>query len=126
MIKGGGPHGATLGLLEYLSQSYNSADMVNEADRYKFVDDFTVLEIMNLLTVGITSYNIKQYVTSDVPAHNQFIPAKNLESQNWLDNINIWTTDQKMMINEKKTKNMKYNFTDKYQFSTRLLLNKKM
>ena len=43
MIKGGGPHGATLGLLEYLSQSYNSADMVNEADRYKFVDDLTVL-----------------------------------------------------------------------------------
>ena len=58
MIKGGGPHGATLGLLEYLSQSNNSADMVNEADRYKFVDDLTVLDIVNLLTVGIKSYNI--------------------------------------------------------------------
>ena len=28
-----------------------------------------------------------------------------------------------MMINEKKTKNMIFNFTVKYQFSTRLLLN---
>ena len=43
-IKGGGPQGATLGILEYLSQSNNSADCVNPMDRFKFVDDLTVLE----------------------------------------------------------------------------------
>ena len=38
-IKGGGPQGATIGLLEYLSQSNNSADMINESERFKFFDD---------------------------------------------------------------------------------------
>ena len=73
-IKCGGPQGATLGLLEYLSQSNNSADCVQVADRFKFIDDLTILEIVNLLTVGITSYNLKMQVPSDLPTHNQFIP----------------------------------------------------
>ena len=64
---GGGPQGATLGLLEYQSQSNKSADCVNVADRFKFV---------NLLTVGMSSYNIKEQIPSDIPSHNQFIPLK--------------------------------------------------
>ena len=80
-IKGGGPQGATLGLLEYLSQSNNSSDCVDVKDRFKFVDDLSILEIVNLLTVGITSFNIKQQVRADIPSHNQFIPAQNLQSQ---------------------------------------------
>ena len=122
-IFGGGPQGATLGILEYLSQSNNSADVVSQDDRFKFVDDLTILEIVDLLTVGITSYNLKLHVPSDIPVHNQYIPANNLESQNWLDVINQWTLDQKMVINEKKTKNLIFNFTDNYQFSTRIKLN---
>jgi hypothetical protein len=55
--------------------------------------------------------------------HNQYIPAGNLKSQGWLDGINKWTKEQKMLINEKKTKNLIFNFTEKYQFSTRLWLN---
>jgi hypothetical protein len=121
-IKGGGPQGATLGLLEYLSQSNNSADCVGVADRYKFVDDLSILEIINLLTVGITSYNLKQHMPSDLPTHNQFIPAQNLKSQEWLDTIDEWTMKQKMVINEKKTKTMLFNFTENYQFTNRLML----
>ena len=34
-LNGGGPQGATLGILEYLSQSNNSADNVNVEDRFK-------------------------------------------------------------------------------------------
>ena len=88
IIRGGGPQGATLGLLEYLSQSNKSADCVDVKDRFKFVDDLTILEIVNLLTIGITSMNMKQTVPSDLPSHNQFIPAQNLQSQKWLDQIN--------------------------------------
>ena len=110
-VAGGGPQGATLGLLEYLSQSNNSADCVSESDRFKFVDDLSVLEIVNLLTVGITSFNLKLQVPSDIPQHNQYIPAENLKSQNWLNSINDWTLNQKMLINEKKTKTMIISFT---------------
>ena len=104
-INGGGPQGATLGLLEYLSQSNHSADMVNKDDRFKFIDDLSVLEIVNLLTVGLTSFNLRQQVPSDVPQHNQFIPPESLESQKWLNEINDWTIRQKMVVNEKKSIN---------------------
>ena len=59
-VKGGGPQGATLGILEYLCQSNDCSDLVSLEDRFRFVDDLTVLEIVNLLTVGIT-YNIIQH-----------------------------------------------------------------
>ena len=122
IIKGGGPQGATLGLLEYLSQSNDSANCVNVADRFKFVDDLSILEIVNLLTVGITSFNIKQQIPTDIPTHNQFIPPENLDSQEWLNQINEWTKKKKMQINSKKTKTMIFNFTDRFKFSTRLVL----
>ena len=121
-INGGGPQGATLGILEYLSQSNNSADCVNQEDRFKFVDDLTVLEMVNLLTIGISSFNIKSQVPSDIISSNQYIPPINLKSQGYLDQINQWTKNQKMVINQKKSKTMIFNFTHKYQFSTRLRL----
>ena len=121
-IKGGGPQGATLGILEYLSQSNKCANFVSEQDKFRFVDDLSVLEIVNLLTVGLTCYNLKQHVPSDLPSHNQFIPAENLQSQYWLNEINEWTENQKMKINETKTKSMIFNFTNNFQFTTRLTL----
>ena len=121
-INGGGPQGATLGILEYLSQSNNSSDCVGQDDRYKFVDDLTVLEIVNLLTIGLSSFNTRNQVPNDIGEHNQFIPPENLKSQTYLNEINSWTTKQRMLINKKKTKTMVFNFTDKYQFSTRLSL----
>lgn len=87
------------------------------------MDDLTTLEIVNLLTVGITSFNLKQQVPNDIPTHNQYISPENLKSQEYLNTINKWTTNQKMIINQKKTKTMLFNFTDKYQFTTRLSLN---
>ena len=65
-INGGGPQGATLGILEYLSQSNNNADCVNLEDRFKFIDDLTILEIVNLLTIGISCFNVKSQVPSDI------------------------------------------------------------
>ena len=104
-MPGGGPAGANLGLLEYLSQSNNNADCVEKDDRYKFVDDLTILEIVNLLTVGMSSFNVRSQIPNDIPDHNQYIASTNLKSQEFLDNINQWTIKQKMKINQKKTKN---------------------
>ena len=110
---------------EYLAQSNNSADIVNESERFKFLDDLSILEIVNLLTVGLTSFNLKMQVPNDIGPHNQYIPSHNLKSQEWLDWISEWTTNQKMMINGQKSKCMIFNFTDKYQFSTRLSIEDK-
>ena len=51
------------------------------------------------------------------------IPPKKLESQDYLNKIKICTTEQKMKINENKTKVMIFNFIHNYQFTTRLELN---
>ena len=122
-LKGGGPQGSTFGIWEYLSQSNDNANCVDESERFKFVDDLTFLEIIYLLNVGLATYNVKQHVPSDIPTHNQIIISDNLKSQEHLNVINDWTKKKKMKINEKKTKNMIFNFTKKFQFTTKLAVN---
>ena len=117
---GGGPQGSTFGLWEYLSQSNDNANCLDEKDRFKFVDDLTFIEIIYLLNVGLSTYNVRQHVPSDVPSHNQIIPAEHLKTQKHLGAINKWTKKQKMKLNIKKTKSIIFNFTKKYQFSTKL------
>ena len=94
---------STIGLLEYIRQSNDNANCVDQEDRFKFVDDLSVLEIVNLLTVP-----------NDIPTHNQYIPSENLQSQKHLNNINEWTTNNKMLINQKKTQTIILNYTTKY------------
>ena len=79
-INGGGPQGATLGILEYLAQSNNNADCVDLKDKFKFIDDLTLLEVLNLLTVGISSVNMKNQVPPDNPVHGHFIDPNSRQS----------------------------------------------
>ena len=69
-VKGGGAQGATLGLLEYLSQSNNCSDIVNVKERFRFLDDLSILENLNLLAVGLTSFNLKLQIPNDIATHN--------------------------------------------------------
>ena len=61
-------------------------------------------------------------MVSDVAIDHHFIPAENLKSQQYLNNIHEWTQNKKMLLNKKKTQYMIFNFTRKFQFSTRLQL----
>ena len=81
------------------------------------------MEKIYLINVGLSSYNVRLHVPSDVPSHNQVVSAENLLSQKHLEDINTWTKNQKMKLNEKKTKNLIFNFTKKYQFTTKLNVN---
>ena len=53
-LSGSGPQGSTLGLLEYLSQSNDNTQNIPQDMKYKWLDDLSVLEVINLLT-GISS-----------------------------------------------------------------------
>ena len=86
--------------------------------RFKFVDDASVLEIVNLLSIGIASHNCKQQVPSNIHSHNQFIHAEYLKSQQYLETVHQWSEDNLMELNIEKSKNMIFNFTYNYQFST--------
>ena len=103
-------------------QSNDNSDCVDPEYRYKFVDDLTILEKINLLIIGLASFNCQATVPSNIPSHNQFIPAEHLESQEYLKKIQEWTENQKMKLNKKKTKVMIFNFTSEHQFTANLRL----
>ena len=119
---GGGPQGSIFGIWEYLTQSNDNADCVPEDYRFKFVDDLTILEKINLLMIGLASFNVHQSVPSEIPIHNQIIPAEHLKMQKYLKDIRDWTESQKMMLNKRKTKAMIFNFSKDHQFSTSLTI----
>ena len=119
-MPGGGPQGCYLGQLEYSSQSNDSGLCVPSENRYKFVDDMSLLEIINLITCGLSSYNFKNHVASDIAIGDNYLPAENIHSQNYLDSVQEWTDQKKMKLNQDKTKVIIFNYTNNYQFSTRL------
>ena len=68
-LNGGGPQGGLMGILEYLSQTNDNADFIPVDEKFKFIDDLSILDIINLISVGISSYNPKIHVPSDVGDH---------------------------------------------------------
>ena len=50
---------------------------------YEWLDELTVLEVIYLLTIGISSYNIRSRVPN-------YIPAINLKIQENIQNIAWW------------------------------------
>ena len=60
-LPGGGPQGTLIGLIEYLVQSKDNCDMVDNDMKFKFVDDQSVLELV-MLGGLISEYNFKQHV----------------------------------------------------------------
>ena len=46
---GGGPQGTLLGGLEYLAQSNDNADVVPPEDRFKYIDDLSILQLFWLV-----------------------------------------------------------------------------
>ena len=105
-----------------MSQSNNNADCVSPNDRFKFLDDLSILEIVNVLIVGITSYNYKQHMPNDIGTGHGYIPGPNLKTQEYLDKISLWTKNLKIEISSEKSEMMMFNFTKNNQFSTRLNL----
>ena len=86
-LPGGGPQGCNLGLLEYDSQTNENTDFLPEEDKFKFVDDLSILEVINLITIGLAGYNFKQHVASDIGIGQLFIPSENLKSQSHMNEI---------------------------------------
>ena len=119
-LPGGGPQGGQLGIEEYLSQSNDNADFVEPDEKYKFIDDLSILEIINLISIGLSSYNCHEQVPSDIGTENLYLDPSNIQSQDYLEKIENWTTSRQMKLNTEKTKYMIINPSRNYQFNTRL------
>ena len=121
-LPGGGPQGGTLGIEEYLSQSNGNTDFLEDDEKYKFIDDLSILEILNLISIALSTYNFQNHVASDIGTENKYLSPHSSKSQGYLDQIAEWTTKQEMKLNCEKTKYMIFNPSKKYQFNTRLKL----
>ena len=82
--------------------------------RFKFVDDLSTLEKLNLILIGLSSYNFRNHVASDVGIGQKYLPNENFQSQSYLDQIEKWTQANKMKLNVGKSKVMIFNFADDY------------
>ena len=121
-LPGGGPQGCSLGLLEYKSNSNDNADHVQRDKRFKFVDDLSILEKLNLILLGLSEYNFKTHVASDIGIGQKYLPSENFQSQGYLNRIEQWTEDNMMKLNAKKSNVMIFNFTKNFQFTSRLYI----
>ena len=120
-LTGGGPQGTLLGLIEYLAQSNDNADCINQADRFKYIDDLTILEIVAMASL-LVEYNFLEHVASDVGCDQLFLPPESYNTQSSLDNISEWTEENLMEINSGKSSYMIFTRT-KTDFATRLTIN---
>ena len=114
----GGPQGTLLGQIEYLVQSNDNADIVSPDDRFKYIDDLSVLQLVCLSGL-LTDYNFQQHVASDVGIDDRFLPSSTFGSQDTLNFISNWTRENQMKLNTKKCNYMVFSRSEE-QFATRL------
>ena len=118
---GGGPQGTLLGGLEYLAQSNDNADIVPPEDRFKYVDDLSILQLICFSGL-LVEYNFTQHIASDIGTDQLYLPASSYTTQSCLDYISNWTTENLMKLNVEKCNYMVFS-RSKTQFGTRLTIN---
>ena len=96
--------------------------MIDPEKKFKLVDDLTLLKIINLISIRMSSFNVKFRVPSYIPDHNGYIHPEHLKTQSYLNDITNWTNKKMMKTNTNKTKVMIFNFTQNHQFTTRLTM----
>ena len=102
VLNGGGPQGGTLGIEEYLSQSNDNTDFLKEDEKFKYIDDLSMLEIVNLFSIGIANFNFKAHVASDIGIGKKYLPPENILSQSYIKSIEAWTHERQMKLNVSK------------------------
>ena len=118
---GGGPQGTLLGGLEYLAQSNDNADIVPPMDRFKFIDDLSILQLICFSGL-LLEYDFRQHVASDIGIDQLYLPSSSYSTQTSLDYIAKWTENNLMKLNVSKCSYMIFS-RSKSDFATRLSIN---
>ena len=117
---GGFPEGSLIGQDAYIVASNDSADVTSPEDRFKYIDDLEVSELI-LLAGILEDYDFWSHVLSDIGIDQQFLPPHQTKSQQYLNYINNWTENNLMKINSSKSN---YQIFSRCQtdFATRLTI----
>ena len=113
--------GTLIGQLEYIVQSNDNADIVSPEDRFKYIDDLSVLHLVCLSGL-LVEYDFEQHVASDVGVDQLYLPAMRYGAQDIVNFIYNWTTENKMKLNASKCNFMIFSRI-KSDFTTRLTIN---
>ena len=98
-LPGGGPQGTLLGGIEYLVNSNDNADFLEDDEKFKYVDDLSILEFVALAGL-LCEYNFRLHVASDISIDSYYLPPQNINMQEYLDKISEWTNTNLMVLNE--------------------------
>ena len=110
-----------MGGIEYLVQSNNNTDVVPETDRFKFMDDPSILELICLSGLLI-EYQVKTHIPSDIAKEQLYLPPESFQTQGHIDQISDWTQTNLMKLNTLKSNYMIFT-RSKEPFATRLSMN---
>ena len=58
--------------------------------RFKFVDDLSISEKLNLILLGLSSYNFKNHVASDIGINQKYLSSDLIHSQEYFHKIEDW------------------------------------
>ena len=104
-LVGGSPQGCFLGQLAYTSGSHDNTEQLNieEEDKYQYIDDLDLLELI-ILTDVLIDYDFRAHVASDIALGQRFLPPAATKTQTFNDGIALWTHQNLMTINSEKSK----------------------
>ena len=95
--------------------------MVPEEDRFKDINDLSVLQLICLSGL-LVDYNFFEHVASDIGIDDRYLPASSYQTQEHLNFISNWTTENLMRLNEAKSNYIVFSRC-KESFATRLSIN---
>ena len=101
-LNGGGPQGTLLGGIEYLINSNNNANSLEPEDRFKYVDDLSILHLI-MMSGLLMNYDFRSHVASDIAVDQPFLPPATYGTQTSLDKIADWTEANMMKFNHDKS-----------------------
>ena len=121
---GGGPQGSLIGQLTYIVASDDAAEEISDDDKFKYIDDLEVLDLIYLAGILI-DYEFYQHVASDIGIEQKFLPPSTFKMQETNNNLTNWTKYNQMELNEEKCNYMIFT-RSQTEFVTRLSINDKI
>ena len=107
-----------------MAQSNDNADIVKPEDRFKYIDDLCILQLV-LLSGLLMESNFYQHVASDVGTDQLFLPPSSYQTQDNITDIANWTDRNLMKLNAAKCSYMVFTRSEE-KFATRLSVNGKV
>ena len=90
-------------------------------DRFKYINHLSILHLI-LFSGLLVEYDIMKQVPSDIGVDHAFLPTMEFATQDCIDKISSWTTDNLMKLNEQKCNYMIFSRSST-EFTTRLHIN---